>query len=97
MLTCDQREWLRLEIDRRRRAQLGGEQRAQRQTAVRFAIAFLEEELSPGPRDGRDVKAAARAAGIAPKTLRSARVALGVVCTNDGRSGSRWRLPRSGE
>lgn len=97
MLTCDQREWLRLEIDRRRRAQLAGERPVQRPSAVRRAIAFLEEELSRGPRDGCDVKAAARDAGIALKTLRSAREALGVVCTNDGRSGSRWRLPEGGE
>lgn len=93
MLTRDTREELRGEINRRRRAQLAAERRAQRPTAVGRAVEFLEDQLSRGPRSSADVKAAASADGISATALRSGREALGVQCSNGGRTGSCWALP----
>ena len=93
-------EWdaLRLEVNRRRRAQLAGEGRhAERPTAVRRAMTWLDEYLSCGPRSSADVKAAAREARISPNALRSAREALGVRCANGGRTGATWSLPLEAE
>jgi hypothetical protein len=94
MLTRVDREALRLEIDRRRRAQLAGERRQQQpRSAVARAVDFLEAELAAGPRPSSDVKARARAAGISANALRAARESAGVRCVNGGRTGSRWSLP----
>ena len=93
MLTREQRDRLKVEVDRRRRAQLIGDSRSKRPPAVRRGIAWLEEYLSHGPRDGREVKKAAARDGIKGKPLRLAREALGVLTTNGGRAGSTWRLP----
>jgi hypothetical protein len=92
-LSREERIWLRREVSRRRLAQLAGESRAKRPAAVRLAMAWLEEHLSRGPRQGVDVKAAAARDGISEQTLRRATEALGVLKTNGGPSGSTWRLP----
>lgn len=65
-------------------------------TAVGEAVAWLEGELADGPRPGREVKDAARAAGIALRTLDRAKAKLGVITGPDGFGGSWvWRLPGS--
>lgn len=93
MLTRDQRDWLRGEIDRRRRAQLlAGEISPRRPEATERAIAFLLEQLSRGPRHSSEIWRAAEAAGIAEHAVKQARRALNVRCSNGGRTGSVWRL-----
>lgn len=55
------------------------------------ARTFLLGRLADGPQPTADVKAAARAAGIAWRTVERARAALGVESRKDGASGA-WRM-----
>ncbi len=64
-------------------------------SAASEAREFLLEELSAGPVSSKEIQKAAREAGIAERTLRRARDALGVVAERSGfgRGGKwRWRL-----
>jgi putative DNA primase/helicase len=59
------------------------------------AATFLEDFLHDGPRGAQDVLRAARAAGIAERTLKRAKHGLGVHSTK-GQSGWSWSLPVQG-
>jgi putative DNA primase/helicase len=62
------------------------------------AVAFLEAALANGPRPAARLLEAARRAGLAEKTVRRAKVALGVEARKDGaRGGWWWGLPRVGD
>lgn len=78
---------------------LSGPQHADNQPgALDSAKLFLLEMLKPGAMPVKDVEAAAKAAGIAKKTLRNAREELGIVTrklTGVG-SGWVWELPLAG-
>ncbi len=65
--------------------------------AIEEAVAWLRERLADGPQPGIDVKAGAKADGIAPRTLDRAKYRLGVVAAPDGYRGPWvWRLPHGG-
>lgn len=76
---------------------LGAEQGGQ--SAVQEAEAFLRSVLAEGPVAALEVQKQARVAGVAEKTLRRARVAIGVICRQvheEGRKGAAgwtWSLP----
>jgi hypothetical protein len=58
------------------------------------AMGFLAAALEAGPRPASEVLAAARGAGLAERTVRRAKAALGVVAQKDGFGGGwRWGLP----
>jgi putative DNA primase/helicase len=59
------------------------------------AIEFLKEALRIGPIAAKDIKKEASSAGITPKSLRSAREALGVKTEKAGfERGWIWKLPK---
>jgi putative DNA primase/helicase len=59
------------------------------------AIEFLTDALRSGPVSAKDMKKEAADAGISPKTLRSAREALGIKPAKAGFDGGWvWRLPK---
>ena len=59
------------------------------------AIDFLTDALRNGPVSAKDMKKEAADAGISPKTLRSAREALGIKPEKAGFDGGWvWRLPK---
>jgi hypothetical protein len=89
--TREEREALHRAFSDARLARLAGE--AKQPAAVRRAMALLDEELSRGPRSAVEMRHWAARVGISTKTLRKAREALGVLCTNGGKTGSTWRLP----
>jgi AAA domain len=63
-------------------------------TAKAEAAEFLKSTLANGPRSVADIQREARAAGISPKSLRSAREALGVRPDKSGFDGGWvWSLP----
>lgn len=65
-----------------------------RKGALGEAADFLRHELANGARPSGDVKKAARAAGIAPRTLDRARTELSIVAAPDGFGGPwTWALP----
>lgn len=71
-------------------------QTAEERSARDEAEEFLRVELAHGPRAFKDLAAAATSEGIAEKTLRRAKDALGVVSTKErgGQHGGwQWRLP----
>jgi hypothetical protein len=78
---------------------LGAEQGGQ--SAVQEAEAFLRSVLAEGPVTVASVRTQARGAGIAEKTLRRAREAIGVIHSQvheDGRKGAAawtWSLPKA--
>jgi putative DNA primase/helicase len=74
-------------------AHLGGDEA---RTAKQEAIDFLQSELSDGlAHPVKDVQQAARAAGVAPKALRSAREALRIRPEKSGFDGGwTWALPK---
>ncbi|HZR98654.1 MAG TPA: hypothetical protein VFE37_08110, partial [Chloroflexota bacterium] len=58
------------------------------------AVAFLRAALADGPQPAAGVLEAARAAGLAERTLRRAKATLGVGARKDGaRGGWWWDLP----
>ncbi|MBS0187880.1 MAG: AAA family ATPase [Planctomycetes bacterium] len=62
--------------------------------ALGEAIDFLTDFLAGGPRSWKDIKEAAKEAGIAPGTLRRAKARIGVESHKEGFSGGWvWRLP----
>jgi hypothetical protein len=93
VLTRDERERLRAEIDRHARARLlASEVSPRRPEATERAIAFLLGELSRGPQHSTDIWRAAGIAGITEHAIKQARRVLNVQCSNGGRTGSVWRL-----
>ena len=63
--------------------------------AEHIAQDFLHVELSNGPRVRSEVIAAAKRAGIRPRTLQRAATALGIQTKRQGWGrGSTWQLPR---
>lgn len=66
----------------------------ERKGALTEAVDFLRHELGNGAKPSSDVKRAAKAAGIAPRTLDRARAELGVIAAPDGFGGPwTWALP----
>ena len=63
-------------------------------TAKAEAVDFLEDALTAGPKPASEIQKLARDAGHTPKSLRSARAALGVKPTKAGFDGGWvWALP----
>lgn len=63
-------------------------------TATQEAIEFLHDALADGPRPVPEVKAEARKADIAAKTLRRARERLGIKASRERFDGNwEWKLP----
>lgn len=63
-------------------------------TALTEACEFLEDLLAEGPVSAKAVKAEARDAGVAEKTLQRAKTKLGVETSKEGlKGGWVWRLP----
>jgi hypothetical protein len=59
------------------------------------AMSLVQEELANGPKPAADVLTAGRKAGLSPKSLRSAREALGIKPEKDGMSGGwLWSFPK---
>ena len=71
---------------------------ASTQSALREAMSFLRQELTNGGVSSKLLESRAREAGIAVKTLKRARSALGVEAKRDGATGG-WacHLPREFE
>lgn len=67
--------------------------------ALEQAIAYLHEQLWTGVRlDAVYVRERSERDGIRPRTLRRAKVALGVISEKDGWDGGwTWRLPERHE
>jgi hypothetical protein len=57
------------------------------------AIAFLQALLADGPMPTPSIIRAARQAGLAHRTIRRAKVALGILARKDGDGGWSWTLP----
>jgi len=67
-------------------------------SAEHIAQDFLHVELANGPRVRSEVIAAAKRAGIRPRTLQRAATALGIQTKRQGfGKGSTWQLPRPSE
>jgi hypothetical protein len=68
---------------------------SQNKTGKAEAIEYLRDALSGGARPASEIKQEATGAGITPKSLRTAREALGVRLTKQGMSGGWvWDLPK---
>jgi hypothetical protein len=97
-LDPDERDWLRAEVDRRRREEVGtrpkvGRTRADvRERLLRCAETYLRETLADGPRPCSDVLREAWRQGIPQPVLDEARRSVGVVLMGQGVE-ARWSLP----